>query len=421
MTSLNAGVIGVRFVISLFVQRLIAQYLGETGVSKIGQLRNLSELLTSFSSLGIFNGVVKYVAEHRENKEQLRKLFSTVFVLSVFGIVSTAVVLFVFSESISAYLFTTTDFSYLIKLTAVIVPFISFNRIFNGVVNGLSQYKKFAKIELLGYVATAALTVVFLFNFNIDGVLIAIAITPVIQLATLLFVFFRVLKDYVEFKNLNWKAPMLKMLLSFSIMSFFSTVLLNYVSIEIRAMIIKKITETDAGIWTAMTNISKNYMVFSSALFTLYVLPKYAAIHSKNDFIKELMVIFKTLLPLFGVGMLLIYFLRDYVIQIVYPGFDEMAPLFKWQLAADFLRLITIILGYQFIAKKLVLNFIFTEVISLIIYFGLASYFVDIYGVEGVVIANFIRYIIVIFIVFFLVYRYFQKTKNRKEELEQIE
>ena len=144
-------------------------------------------------------------------------------------------------------------------------------------------------------------------------------------------------------------------------------------------MIIKKITETDAGIWTAMTNISKNYMVFSSALFTLYVLPKYAAIHSKNDFIKELMVIFKTLLPLFGVGMLLIYFLRDYVIQIVYPGFDEMAPLFKWQLAADFLRLITIILGYQFIAKKLVLNFIFTEVISLIIYFGLASYFVEIF------------------------------------------
>ena len=412
MTSLNAGVIGIRFVISLFIQRLIAQYLGETGVSKIGQLRNLSELLTSFSSLGLFNGVVKYVAEHKEDKEQLNKLFSTVFILSIIGIVSTSIVIFIFSESISSYLFTTAEFSYLIKLTAVIVPFISLNRIFSGVVNGLSQYKKFAKIELFGYIATSLLTVVFLLNFNIDGVLIALVITPVIQLATLLFVFFKVLKEYVEFKNLKWKAPMLKLLLSFSIMSFFSTVLLNYVSIEIRAMIIRRITETDAGIWTAMTNISKNYMVFSSAIFTLYVLPKYAAIHSKKDFTTELKVIFKTLLPLFGVGMLLIYCLREYIIQLVYPGFNEMGPLFKWQLAGDFLRLITIILGYQFIAKKLVLNFIFTEVISLIIYFGLASYFVDIYGVEGVVIANFIRYVIVIFIVFFLVYRYFKKTAN---------
>src|SRR5690606_7056653 len=136
------------------------------------------------------------------------------------------------------------EFSYLIKLTAVIVPFISLNRIFSGVVNGLSQYKKFAKIELFGYIATSLLTVVFLLNFNIDGVLIALVITPVIQLATLLFVFFRVLKEYIEFKNLKWKAPMLKLLLSFSIMSFFSTVLLNYVSIEIRAMIIRRITET---------------------------------------------------------------------------------------------------------------------------------------------------------------------------------
>lgn len=416
MTSLNAGVIGVRFVISIFVQRLIAQYLGETGVSKIGQLRNLSELLTSFSSFGMFNGVVKYVAEYKEDKLQLQKLFSSVFVLSVVGIVSTSATLFFASDFLSVYLFTSAEFSYLIKFLAVVVPFISMNRLFSGVVNGLSQYKKYAKIDLLGYIATSILMVIFLFEFNIDGVLFAIVLTPIIQLTTLLFLFFKVLREYVQFSEIKWKTPMLKMLLSFSLMSFFSTVLLNYVSIEIRAMIIDRITETDAGIWTAMTNISKNYMVFSSAIFTLYVLPKYAGIHTKKGFRQETGIIFKTLLPLFAVGMLFIYFFRNYIIEFVYPGFYEMSPLFKWQLVADFLRLITIILGYQLVAKKLVRSFIFTEVISLALYFGFARYLVDIYGVEGVVIANFIRYIIVIFIVWYFVNRYFRKSKAVKND-----
>ena len=85
MTSLNAGVIGVRLVISLFIQRLLAEIVAEAGIAKIGSLRNLLEILASFASIGIFSGVVKYVAEYKEDKEQLQKLFSTTLVFTVFG------------------------------------------------------------------------------------------------------------------------------------------------------------------------------------------------------------------------------------------------------------------------------------------------------------------------------------------------
>src|SRR5690606_33383857 len=134
-------------------------------------------------------------------------------------------------------------------------------------------------------------------------------ITPVFQFLVLLFIFGKVLKEYVQFSQLSFKIPMAKGLLAFSLMSFFSTVLLNYVEIDIRVMIQNRINISDAGIWTAMTNISKNYMVFSSAIFSLYVLPKFAGIHNRSDFKTELLNIYKTLLPLFGVGMVLLYFL----------------------------------------------------------------------------------------------------------------
>ncbi len=415
MTSLNAGVIGVRLVISLFIQRLLAEIVGEAGIAKIGSLRNLLEMLSSFASIGIFSGVVKYVAEHKDDKEQLQKLFSTTFVFTAFGSLTVFLILFFGSGYLSETIFDSPDYVYLIKLLAVIVPFISLYRIFNAVVNGLSRYKKLAGIDFVSYLLSAALTVVLLLTHNLDGALIAIAITPALQFFVLLFIFIKVLREYIQFSKLSFRIPMAKSLLAFSLMSFFSTVLLNYVEIDIRVMIQNRININDAGTWTAMTNISKNYMVFSGAIFTLYVLPKFAGIHNKTDFKAELLNIYKTLLPLFGVGMLLIYFLREYVILIIYPDFHGMSPLFKWQLMGDFVRLASLVLGYQFLAKKMVKNFIFSEIISLGLFYFFAYFLTDIYGVEGVVIAHFLRYVVYFFVVLFLVFRYFKKQQKTAE------
>lgn len=411
MTSLNATVIGIRLVISFFIQRLLAEIVGEAGISKIGQLRNLSQLLTSVTSAGVFSGVVKYVSEYKDDKAQLQKLFSTAFVFTIIGSIFCFLILFFGADFISERLFLSTNFSYLIKLLAVLVPFISVQRIFNGVVNGLSQYKKFAKIDLVGYLISATLTIIFLLKYNIDGALVAIAITPLIQLLVLLFIFSSVLKEYVQFSKLSLKTPMARALLAFSLMSFFSSVLLNYVEIDVRSMLADKLSEEDAGLWTAMTFISKNYMVFSGSIFTLYVLPRFAGIKTKGLFKKELLSIYKTLLPIFGLGMLLVYFLRSYFVDFIYPGFDGMLPLFKWQLLGDFIRLASLVLMHQFLAKKLVRSFIFSEIVSLGLFYLLAHYLVLQYGVEGVVIGHFIRYIVYFAVVLFLVVRYFNKQK----------
>lgn len=414
ITSVNALVIGIRLVISFFIQRLYAQLVGEAGIYKIGQLQTLIQMLTSITTLGVFNGVVKYVSEHKEDKEQLQKLFSTSFVFVTIGSVLASVTLFAFSGYWSEYLFSSQEFVYLIKLVAIIVPFVAVQRVFNGVVNGLSKYKKFAKIELVSYVLSAALLIYFLFEYNIDGALVAIAITPAIQFLVMLFLFLKVLREYVQFEKISFKIPLAKSLLAFALMSFVSTVLLGFVEIDIRDMLANKMTEADAGIWTAMTNISKNYMVFSGTLFTLYVIPKFASIYTKADFTKELFTIYKTLLPIFGVGMLIVYFFREFIIELIYPGFNEMASLFKWQLLGDFVRLGSLVLAHQFLAKKMVRNFIFSEILSLALFYGLSYYLVDGYGVEGVVLAHFLRYIVYFFVVFFLVYRYFNLQKKKK-------
>jgi len=416
MTSLNAVVISIRLVVSLFVQRLLAEMVGEVGISKIGQLRNFMVLLTSISSGGIFNGIIKYVSEYKEDSKKLEKMFSTAFVFTVLGVFASSLVLFFFSSALSVYLFGSEKFVYLIKLLAVMVPFIGMYRVFNGVVHGLSEYKKFAKIDIFSYLLGAVLLVISLLNYNIDGALVAIVVAPVIQLIVMLVIFYKVLNQYIQFSKLSFKIPFSKELLAFSLMSFVSTGLLSFVEIDIRSMIRDQINEVDSGIWTAMSFISKNYMVFSASIFTLYVVPKFASIKTKSGFMTELGTIYKTLLPLFGVGMLLVYFLRDFVIQIIYPDFTTMAPLFKWQLMGDFMRLATLVLGHQFIAKKMVNNFIFSEILSLALFYFIAHYFVNIYGVEGVVMAHFVRSVVMFLVIFYLVMRYFKKQNKTVKE-----
>lgn len=414
MTSLNAPVIITRLGISLFIQRMISLYFGEVGFHLMGQLRSLIQILTSITSLGVFNGVVKYVAEFREDKEGLQRLFSTTFVFSSLGVLVSFFVLFFGAGYFSEYLFQSREYTFLIKLVALVAPFIGMQRVFNGVINGLSQYKKFVKIDLISYLVGSVLTLFFIYQKNFDGVLFAIAITPMFQFLVLVLIFYKELKKYIAFKKLTFSIPMAKPLLAFSLMSFFSTVILSSLEIEIRLIIVEAISEEGSGIWTAMTSLSKNYMSFSIMLFSMYVLPKFALIHTKRDFGKEIKNIYKTLLPIFGVGMILVYIFRDFIIDLVFPGHEKAAlePLFKWQLIGDFIRLMSMVVAYQFIAKKLVRTFIFTELLSLGLFFGFSYYLVEIYGVEGVTIAHLIRYIIYFVVVLFLAFRYFKKQKT---------
>lgn len=404
ITSLNTGGIAIKTLLGLVSQRIVAEKLGPAGVAFIGDLRNMIPMIQSFSTLGMFNGIVKYVAEHKENKDELLKLFSTTFVLLLLLSVISFCVLFFGATYWNDLLFSkVNDFTFIFKVLAFAVPFIAMNRIVNGVINGISAYKKFVKIELISYTLGVILLLTLLYYKQLNGVLFAIAVLPIVQFVILFYVFSKTLAEYLDYKNLSLNLSYGNKLLGFTIMSFVATLLGNYVEIDLRGHLKHKISEVDAGYWTSMTNLSRQYLMFSSAILTLYVIPRFAQIKNSVDFRKEVFNIYKTLLPLFGVGMLLVFILKDWVILITHgDGFLGMKPLFKWQLLGDFVKIGSIIIAHQFLAKKMVKQFIITELMSLMLFYTFSVYLVKTLGAEGIVLAHFIRYVIYFFVVVFL-------------------
>ncbi len=417
ITSLNAVVISIRLVISFFAQKYISIVFGPSGHVVIGNIRNVLQILTSSSTLGIFNGIVKYVSEYKNNHQKLTQLFSTVTVFFMVGTLASSLVLFFGSEAISNKLFNTSSYSYIVKIIAFIVPAIGLNRLCNAVINGLSDYKSYAKVDLISYILGAILLFTGIYFKNLEFILIAIVVSPIIQLTVLVIVFGKTLKTIVKPKTLGFSFSFKNELLAFTVMSFVTSFLLNYVEIDLRAQLTDDLNTDEAGYWTSVTNISKNYMVFATGLFTLYILPKFATIKTKRLFFKEVLNIYKTILPIFGLGMVLVFLLRNFIIDYMYPGFYAMEPLFKWQLVGDFIRLAAIVLAYQFLAQKQVKSYVLTELLSLVIFYGLSLYFIKIYGTEGIVIAHVIRYIIYFIVVAFILWRYFKHSVSNSETL----
>jgi O-antigen/teichoic acid export membrane protein len=400
--------VGARLLMSLVVQNLLAQYTGQAGIAKVGQLRNISSMLMSLTSLGTFNGVVKYVSEYKSDQKNLLKLFSTLYVFSFTASIVIFFILFFWASYFSNKLFLSDTYVIVFKVMAIAVPFISMNRIFNGVINGISDYKKHTKIEFISHFLAAVLLLVSLYFYSLKGVLVAIALTPIIQFTVLIFIFGKLLKDYVDFKAITFKIPFFKQLLGFTAMSFVATVLSNYVEIDIRTLILDKISEAEAGSWTAMNSISKIYMQFLIAIFTLYILPKYATINTSFEFRIELKKIYKSLVPLVFAGMILIYLLRNTLIELIFTdAFLGMAILFKWQLAGDFVRFIANVLSYQFLAKKQIKYFIYTQLIGLLMYVMFSRCFLPYFGTEGVVMALFVSNLVYLGAVLFTLRKLF--------------
>lgn len=400
ITSLNSLVVGIRLLVSLIVQNLLAQYTGQSGIAKVGQIRNLSNILTSLSSFGVFNGIVKYVSEYKNNEKGLTKLFSTVFVISSIATIFISVIIFTCSKELSSWLFLSEDYYLVFHILSVIVPFIAMNRIFNAIISGLSAYKVHAKIEVIWYLIASIFLLISLYYYNIEGVLIAIAVTPLVQFLVLTLIFGKTINDYVKFKKLSLKTPLVKVLLGFSLISFVATVCLNFVEINFRTLISEKISENEAGIWTAMSSISKIYMQFLITVFSIYILPKYTSLNFSHEFKNEVKAIYKTLLPIVLLGMLLVFFSKKYLILSIYnESFLSMTILFKWQLLADLVRFIANILSFKFLAKKQIKHFVSTQLIGLTTYLIMGNLLIDLYLVEGLVMALFFSNLIYLIVV----------------------
>jgi len=395
VASLNTVSVLLNIIAGIFTSKAIAIFIGPEGMALIGNLKNFTKSVQSFATLGIYNGVVKYIAAFKNNAAQLAKLISTVYYVGFLA--TTLVCFFVYynAEYLNSIVFLSyTNYTYIFKLLALALPFYCLNLFSFSIMNGYSKYRMLLIINIIGQILGLFITLILIWQNNLDGALISVVLSPsLIFLIT--FVGILNQKNFASLIDIdNLSFTLIKKISAYTMMVLISGLALPMVMILIRNYIGNSVGMQEAGFWEAMNRLSSYYLMFVSSLMALYILPRFSEIDNTKDFRKEVFSFYKTITPVFGIGLLIIYLLRPFVITIVFSKeFAPMEDLFLWQLMGDFIKVLSIVIAYQFIAKRMYWHFIITELFLVIMLYASSLYFIDNNGARGATIAHFVSYV----------------------------
>lgn len=392
---LNSVTIATKIIAGILTSKAIAVFIGVEGMALIGNLRNFLSAIQSFAILGFYNGFVKTLAKCKDDALLLSKTISTSYYLGFFSTILMSFICYYNAEFINNFLFSANyNYAYVIQVLALALPFYALNMFCFGIMNGFSNFKMLLIINIIGQILGLAVTLYLIYIENIDGALVAAVIAPsLIFLITLVgIVNRRNLMPQIKISHVS--LSVLKRFAPYAIMALVSAIAIPLASILIRNFIIDELGIKQAGYWEAMNRISDYYLMFVTSIMTLYIIPRFSEIDSKKEFRKEVFGFYKSVMPIFGLGLLVIYVLRHYVVNLIFTeAFQPVESLFMWQLLGDFIKVLSIVIAYQFLAKKMFAQFIVIEIFLVIILYLTSVYLIELYGIEGAVMGHFFSYL----------------------------
>ncbi len=405
ITSLNSVSVLLKIAIGLVTSKVLAVFVGPGGMALVGNLRNFLTSTETISTLGFQNGVVKYIVGKKNDENGLRQIMATVFISLLVVTLMLSGILFFFASEWNNLIFGQYfEYKIIFKILALVLPWYATTVFLLAVLNGLGRFRQVIYINIVGNVLGLFFSGLVIWKYHTFGALLSIIVPP----SLLFFVVYYYINKEIYFAEMiafKWfNFPVIKNLAEYSMMTLSSSLIGPLVFLAIRNNVINVLGIEQAGYWESMNRISTYYLMFISSILALYFFPKLAFSDTPTATSNVFRSYYRGIFPLFVVGMIVLYFLRYFVVGLLFTNaFTPVAGLFFWQLLGDVFKAASMILGYQFFAKKMTRAFILTEFLSLIIMYCCSHYFILVFGIEGIVMAHALTYFIylLVLIIFF--------------------
>jgi O-antigen/teichoic acid export membrane protein len=389
VSSLNGLSVVTRVAGGLLASKITAVFIGPAGMALSGSFRNFLSSLDAFSTLGMQNGIIKYTAQYEHEQQKLYEWLATAFIAIGLAAVLFTLILVLPAAWWSRVVFNgDVHFSWLFRLTGLTLPLYAGGLIFMALLNGLGRYNNVIWINIISYAIGVVITAILIYYNGLSGAFIGLLCTPFLICFQSAFIAYRLTGfAFMHFKY--FRLSNLKNLFSYSLMSVVTAVLGSVIYISLRNMLISHEGGNVAGHWEGINRISFFYMMFLTTLLNVYFLPKLSKATTNVEIKNIIRGYYKFVVPLFAIGLLLVYVFRKFIISVTLSGdFLPMEKLFAWQLIGDFLRVCSLILGQMFFSHKLTRAFIAAATLSFAIFYISGKLLINTYGAEGAVMAH---------------------------------
>lgn len=385
----------VRMCTGLVSVKIVAAIIGPAGVALVGQLNNFSQIALSLATGGINGGIVKYIAEYKNDTSKVKQYLATAFKITVGCSLTVGLLLLLLCKPFSSLIMMTPQYWYVFAIFGITILFYGLNNMLVSVVNGHKQFDKYVKVNIVSSIFGVAFTVTLVLLWGLPGALIS----AVTFQSLMIFVTVLMLRK-LEWLRKDWiigrfKRTIASQYFRYSLMALVTAFMLPISQMLLRGYVISEISITEAGWWEGMNRISNMYLMVITSSFSVYYLPRLSEISDRLELRHEIFNCYKVIVPLLLAGFTIVYFSRFFIVKLLFTHeFMPMTQLFVWQMAGDFFKMCSWLLSYIMVAKAMMKAFISTEIIFTLSYLGLGYLFVRFNGIVGLCQAFLINYVL---------------------------
>ena len=387
----------VSLLVKLITNKIIAMYLGTSGMFLIGQLKDFLKIGNTLGTMGIETGTVKYSSELKNNENDFKELLSTSFKIHFYTSVTVIfLILFLYNyltNNISDEMSQINEKSFKYILCLSILSF-SIQTFIMSILNGLKKIKIFVLINIIATIISAGFLIFLVIKFKIIGAYYALILSPILTLITALIICLIIKPFKLNFLNSIFSLKHFKNLSNYSLMAIIAPIILVISTFIVRYFIYDKFDANHAGSWEAMWRISAIYLLFLTTTFRFYLVPTFTNLND-DSLKKEVFKIWKTVIPLILLITVIVYFSKDFIINILFTNeFALIGSLIMFHLLGDVIKINCWVLGNILVAKARTKYFILFQLEWSVIFIFLSIILANKYGFVGLSIAYFITYII---------------------------
>jgi polysaccharide transporter, PST family len=396
----------IRIINGIIVTKVIAVYVGPSGLALLGQLQNFISIVLLFAGDLFRTATTKYTAQYSDDEKKKYGMWSTqIKILILFNIILSSL-LFYFSDNISDYLLGDTTYSFVLKVLSCSIPFFVLNTMILSILNGHKQIKKFILLNITLSFVSLFIVVLLSINFGLKGALLAY----VTNQSIVFFITLYVVRNEAWFKIKNFTHKLekdnLKKLFKFALMAISAILASNLSLLFIRDYITQNISLQDAGYWQGVWSLTQISLTLVTTALATYFLPTLSSLKIKSEISNELKNAIKIILPIAIFISITMYLLRDFIIYILYTKeFLPMEGLFFWQLVGNVFKVAGWLFGYVLVAKAMVKYTVILEIVFSGTFILLSFSFIKEFGVVGATYAFAINSFL-FSITVFLLYKY---------------
>lgn len=387
-----------RLLAALAVLKLVAWFAGPAGVGRLGQFMGLMSLLAVLAGGGIGAGVVKYVAEYRDDAPRLARLLSAALAYALCAAVLLSVAALLFSRQIAQGVLGDPHYQKLIALLALAQIGIALLNYILAVINGFMDVRRLAFVHVSGSVFGVAVAALAARAYGLDGALFALVAGQLLWLVAAVPALRR--SPYFRTGMLSpcFDREMSGRLAAFSVMSLVSAVVPQLVGIAVRDLLAARFGWDQVGYWQAVSKVSDAYLLFFTTIINVYYLPKLASMQDRAALASELKAAYRYLMPIVIAAAAAVYLCRAWVTRLLFNAdFAAADSLYGPQLLGDVVKIASFVLSYLMLAKAMTRLFVVSECVFAASYFVLVWVFTRHFGLIGAMYAfaaNYVLYLL---------------------------